>query len=74
MKKFISILIVIMTSISALSCREVEELSVISEKNSEVLQMNKTEQKTQENTNAYNSSANNSSLSEGEPQRDKIKW
>lgn len=64
-----------MTSISVLSCREVEELSEISKNSSsEVLYTNRSEQNTEENTNANNNTANDPSLTEGEPQRDKIKW
>lgn len=75
MKKFISIVTVIVISNSVLSCREVEELSAVPESNKHELVLAKTKKdSTESNKEGDSSNITNDLGDEEDPQKDKIKW
>jgi len=75
MKKFISIVTVIVISNSVLSCREVEELSEVTESGKQELVVVKPKKDSAESNKEGNSSnVTNGKEDEGDPQKDKIKW
>jgi hypothetical protein len=75
MKKFISIVTVIVISNSVLSCREVEELSAVTESGKQELVVAKpTKDSVESNKDGNSSNVTNDNQDEGDPQKDKIKW
>lgn len=74
MKKFISIVTIIVISNSVLSCREVEELSAIPESNKHELVLAKTKRDSTESNKEDDSSNVTNDIGEENPQKDKIKW
>jgi len=75
MKKFISIVTVIVILNSVLSCREVEELTATPESNKRELVLAKTKKdSTESNKDGDSSNVTNDIGDEEDPQKDKIKW
>jgi len=75
MKKFISIITVLILSFSVSSCREAEEMTALPERNVKESALTKLKKDSTEISKAGDStSVSNFTVEEKDPPRDKIKW